>query len=399
MVPAPPGGYNVKVTAIRELISPQTMSRLNRWRKARAVFLRPDTSQAERAVAEILGRSWIRAQIYGRARRILLEKSAERLLAELEEGLGPFAAQLRVAPEDPAQTKWDAMGNLTPLPEAGHQVQALWLVDVLQSGEFFVEFQPIFLLQDGDTFGFEGLLRARQSDGALRLAAEIFPAARALRIEPEFERISWLHVLEAASRLPGDSILFLNVNPRLLVAGGPGLEALGQEAERQKFPYTRLALDLVEVERVESLERLKPALTVPRDLGVAIALDDVTSGYETLKYFQGLAPEWIKVDSAITRGIASDPRRRAILGFLGDVARESSFRLIAEGIESAADLDVCADVGVVAAQGYFLARPSKDPAPPSAEFQKWVDSRRRESSVDDIGSLETPSGSPPEPDL
>ena len=134
------------------------MSRLNRWRKARAVFLRPDTPQAERAVAEILGRSWIRAQIYGRARRMLLEKSAERLLAELEEGLGPFASQLRVAPEDPAQTKWDAMGNLTPLPEAGHQVQALWLVDVLQSGEFFVEFQPIFLLEDGDTFGFEGLL-------------------------------------------------------------------------------------------------------------------------------------------------------------------------------------------------------------------------------------------------
>ena len=191
----------------------------------------------------------------------------------------------------------------------------------------------------------------------------------------------------------------MNVNPRLLVAGGPGLEALGQEAERQKFPYTRLALDLVEVERVESLERLKPALTVPRDLGVAIALDDVTSGYETLKYFQGLAPEWIKVDSAITRGIAADPRRRAILGFLGDVARESSFRLIAEGIESAADLDVCADVGVVAAQGYFLARPSKDPAPPSAEFQKWVASRRREPSVDDIGSLEAASGSLPEPDL
>lgn len=388
------------VTGARHLLGPQTLGRLDRWRKARAVFLRPDSGQAERAVAELLGRSWTRAQIYGRARRILLEKNAERLLSELEEGLGPLAPHLRVAPEDPAQTKWDAMGNLTPLPVAGHEVRALWLVDVLHGGELFVEFQPIFLLATGEIFGFEGLLRARQPDGALRMAADIFPAARALRIEAEFERISWVHVLEAAVGLPEDTMLFLNVNPRLLISGGSGLEVLGEEVERMRFPYTRLALDLVEVERVESLEQLRPALTVPRDLGVTIALDDVTSGYETLKYFQGLAPEWIKVDSEITRGIASDPRRRAILAFLGDVARESSFRLIAEGIESAADLDVCVDVGVVAAQGYFLARPAREPAPPSAEFREWIASRQPTEEVGEVGSLEGPAGGAPhDPDL
>jgi EAL domain-containing protein (putative c-di-GMP-specific phosphodiesterase class I) len=387
------------VTGARHLLSPRTLGRLDRWRKARAVFLRPDSAEAERAVAEILGRAWTRAQVYGRARRILLDKSADRLLSDLEDGLGPLGAQLRVAPEDPAQTKWDAMGNLAPLPVAGHEVRALWLLDVIQGGEFFVEFQPIFLLNAGEIFGYEGLLRARSPDGTLHLAAEIFPASRALRIEAEFERISWVNVLEAGSRLPQESILFLNVNPRLLLAGGAGLEALGQEVERARFPYTRLAFDLVEIERVESLDRLRPALTVPRDLGVSIALDDVTSGYETLKYFQGLAPEWIKVDSEITRGIAGDPRRRAILGFLGDVARESSFRLIAEGIESAADLTVCAEVGVVAAQGYFLARPASDPPGPTAEFQKWIASRRKADEAGEIATLEGPAGGLPEPDL
>jgi len=383
------------VTGARQFLSPRTLGRLDRWRKARALFLRPDSAEAERAVAEVLGKAWTRAQIYGRARRILLEKNADRLLSELEEGLGPLAPQLRVAPEDATQTKWDAMGNLAPLPGAGHEVRALWLFDVLQRGEFFVEFQPIFLLRDGEIFGYEGLLRARSADGTLHLAAEVFPAARALRIEAEFERLSWVHVLEAAARLPGEALLFLNVNPRLILAGGAGLEALGQEAERTRFPYTRLALDLVEIERVESLDKLRPALLVPRDLGVSIALDDVTSGYETLRYFQGLAPEWIKVDSEITRGIAGDPRRRAILAFLGDVARESSFRLIAEGIENAADLDVCSDVGVVAAQGYFLARPAVDPPDASAEFQRWLASRQAPVEGGEI----RPSDGAPEPDL
>ena len=385
------------VAGIRSVLDGQTLGRLDRWRKARAVFVRPDGLEAERAVSQALGRAWMRAPIYGRARRILVERSAEKLLSSLEEALGPLAPRVRVAPEDAAQTKWDAMGNLAPLPGAGREVRSLWLADVIQAGDLFVEFQPVFLLSSPEPFGFEGLLRAHNPDGSVRLAAEIFPAAQALRIENEFERISWVSVLEAAGRLPQDSLLFLNVNPRLLISG-ESLAALGQEAERKQFPYTRLALDLVEIERVQYLERLRPVLTVPRDLGISIALDDVTSGYETLKYCEGLAPEWIKVDSEITRGIAGDPRRRAILKFLAQVAGDASFRLIAEGIERSEDLDVCAEEGVMAAQGYFLARPAAEPAGASAEFQRWLSERARREEIVLGEPSSAPAGGPTPPD-
>ncbi|MGH9400471.1 MAG: EAL domain-containing protein, partial [Thermoanaerobaculia bacterium] len=182
-------------------------------------------------------------------------------------------------------------------------------------------------------------------------------------------------VLEAGRRLPEDSLLFLNVNPMLLVEGDGGLAGLGREAERMEFPYARLALDLVEVERVESLERLSSVLAVPHDLGVSIALDDVTSSYGLLKYCAGLTPRWVKVDSAITRGIATDPQRRAILQLLSQVTRGARAGLIAEGIESGEDLDVCVEEGVFAAQGYFLARPAEMPAEASPEFDAWLDSR------------------------
>ena len=85
---------------------------------------------------------------------------------------------------------------------------------------------------------------------------------------------------------------------------------------------------------------------MPRDLGAVIALDDVTSGYGTLQLCHALQPEFIKVDSEVTRGSRMDPRRRAILKFLVDLSREFAFRLVAEGIESAEDLDVCAAEGV-----------------------------------------------------
>jgi EAL domain-containing protein (putative c-di-GMP-specific phosphodiesterase class I) len=354
------------------LLDGPTLGRLERWRKARAVFVRPDGTEAEHAVSRALGRLWARGQVYGRARRLVLEHSAEDLLAQLAKGLGALAGQVRVAPEDPSQTKWDAVGNLTPLSDASRRVAALWLVDVLRSGELFVEFQPIFELSSGEILGAEGLLRARSADGSVRLAADIFPAAQALGIEKPFERMSWVSVLEAARRLPEAILLFLNVNPQLLVGGAHSLEGLGREAERVEFPYTRLALDLGEIERVESLEVLQSALAVPHDLGVAIALDDITSGYGTLRYCAGLSPRWIKVDWAITRGVATDSRRRAVLKLLAQVARDASVGLIAEGIETGEDLDVCIEEGVSGAQGYFLARPSAELMDASPEFRAWL---------------------------
>ncbi|MGH9367547.1 MAG: EAL domain-containing protein [Thermoanaerobaculia bacterium] len=360
---------------LESIFDPRTLARLDRWRKARSLFLRPDSVPAERALAEALEKRWLRAQVYGRARRVLVER-IPALLPDLAEKLGPAAEHVRVSPEDANQTKWDAVGNLMPLKLACRQVRALWLLDALRSGSFFVEFQPIFDLRSGEPIGFEGLLRAQSPDGARHLAAEIFPAAAVLGIELAFERLSWITVLEAARRLPVEAMVFLNVNPQLLLQTDSSLSRLGEEAERMEFPYARLALDLVEIERIESLERLQQALAVPHDLGVSIALDNVTSSFGTLKYCSGLAPRWIKVDSEITHRIASDPQRRAILQLLAQVAREARVGLIAEGIESAEDLEVCVEEGVFAAQGYFLARPSAGPVPASEEFCAWLASRR-----------------------
>ena len=132
----------VKVSG--SVLDGQILGRLDRWRTARAVFVRPDGVEAERAVAAAFGRNWARASMYGRARRLLVERTPEQFLSDLEKGVGPLAERVRVAPEDARQTKWDAMSRLTPLPQARREVDALWLADEMTMGEFFVEFQPIF---------------------------------------------------------------------------------------------------------------------------------------------------------------------------------------------------------------------------------------------------------------
>ena len=87
--------------------------------------MRPDGVEAERALSLALGKSWSRGQIYGRSRRIAVDRTVPELLDRLADALGPLSEHVRVAPEDPAPTKWDALRTFGPLPESRRQVAAL----------------------------------------------------------------------------------------------------------------------------------------------------------------------------------------------------------------------------------------------------------------------------------
>lgn len=353
----------------------RTLGRLDRWRYARALFVRPDGAEAERAVALAFGRKWSRAQMYGRARRLLIESTPEAFLDQMQQTLGPLANDVRVAPEDPRQTKWDAMSNLAPLSRAKSEVHALWFADLFRGGDFFAKFQPIADVSRGDILGYEGLLRARSNPNS-RPSAEMFPAARVFRVERPFETLSWLSVLESAKVLPPGARLFLNVNPQLFADTSDGLHVLWRALADFAFPGSRLVLDLVEVENVTSLDALVRVVAEAREHGAAVALDDVTSPYRAIQLCEALHPEWVKVDCDITRGVARDVRRRPILKVFGRLARQFSFGLIAEGVETDSDLDACRTAGVVAAQGYFIGRPAADPPAAEPAFLDWVARRR-----------------------
>ena len=331
-------------------------------------------------MALAFGRRWVRAQVYGRARRLLLESDVEVFLEDLNDRLGSLADRVRVAPDDPVTTKWDSLGNLTPLPVARTEVRSLWLADLLRNSEFYSKFQPIADLRTGDVIGYEGLLRAR-AESANHPSGEMFPAARALGVERPFEILSWSCIVESVDRLPPESRLFVNVNPQLLNLEPDGLSELWRAIDASSLSASRVILDLVEVENVESLDSLSRTVAAARERGAQVALDDVTSPYRAIQCCEAFHPEWVKVDWEITRGVARDPRRRSILKSLGRLARHFSFGLIAEGVETSEDLDVCAASGVVAAQGYFIGRPAPEPTAPEPVFRRWIEARCRASEA------------------
>jgi len=90
-----------------------------------------------------------------------------------------------------------------------------------------------------------------------------------------------------------------------------------------------------------------------------MAVDDMGAGYSGLGQIMALHPRYLKLDRSLIKGIDVDRERAALVGALTEYARRVDSLLVAEGMESAAELRTLIELGVPLAQGYYLARPAR----------------------------------------
>jgi len=96
---------------------------------------------------------------------------------------------------------------------------------------------------------------------------------------------------------------------------------------------------------------------------VRLAVDDAGAGYASLRHILELAPDFVKLDIGLIRGIDADPARQALIAGMGYFAVKRRLRLIAEGIETAAELKALRALAVGYGQGYLLGRPQDGRGP------------------------------------
>jgi len=107
---------------------------------------------------------------------------------------------------------------------------------------------------------------------------------------------------------------------------------------------------------------LAQALAPLRERGAQVALDDAGAGYASMRHILQLQPDVIKLDMSITECIHSDRSRRALAKGLTNFAHEIGTQVVAEGVETAQELDALRELQVDLAQGYFLSRPLSEDA-------------------------------------
>jgi hypothetical protein len=126
-----------------------------------------------------------------------------------------------------------------------------------------------------------------------------------------------------------------------------------------------LVVEITEHAVVEDYDVLDHDLGALREHGTRVAVDDAGAGFASLQHVLRLRPEVIKLDMGLIRDIDADPVRQALVQSMVTFGRSMGSRVLAEGIESPAELDTLYGLGVDLGQGYLLARPGSLPGPPA----------------------------------
>lgn len=227
----------------------------------------------------------------------------------------------------------------------------------IDARSFAVAFQPIFSLRTGLVVGLEALCRLSPGRG---LSPDMwFTEARAAGLDVELEHVVLASALESARRRPAG--LFLSVNASPQVVTDPDFLALVERSGEDQ-----LVVEITEHDAVKDYDTLNSRLREARRLGVLVAVDDVGAGYANFRHVLTLRPDMIKLDVTLTTQIDADPSRRALAKGIVAAAWELGARVVAEGIETRAQFDALAGLGVELGQGYYLGRPG--PLPTSLQL-------------------------------
>jgi EAL domain-containing protein (putative c-di-GMP-specific phosphodiesterase class I) len=219
---------------------------------------------------------------------------------------------------------------------------------ILEQRDFALAFQPIFVLDGGEPLGAEALVRF---DGGRGEPPDVWLArAHEAGLGVELELAIVREAAGQLERLPCETVLTLNAGPDVLCSGRL-LDALGE------VPPGRIVLELTEHLRVEDYPHLGQVLGELRGAGMRLAIDDTGAGFASLTHILRLAPDYIKLDRQLTCGIDTDTGRRCLANSLARFAEETGAAMIAEGIETAAELEVLQELGIAHGQGFYLGRP------------------------------------------
>lgn len=229
--------------------------------------------------------------------------------------------------------------------------------DVLHGGGPGIVYQPIFRLSDRAVQGYEALARFPAGNGG---PDRWFAEAAIAGCQAELELTAIENALRGSAQLPPQ--LYLSVNASSDLLGDDRLVELVRTHSGR-----RLAVEVTEHVRVTDYSQLRVAAGRLRSLGVSIAADDAGAGFAGLRHLVDLAPDCIKIDMSIVRNADSDPARQAMISALVTFAEVTGAELLAEGIETEAELATMTRLGVQRGQGFLLGRPEPlDPAAATA---------------------------------
>ena len=235
----------------------------------------------------------------------------------------------------------------------------------LERGEFLLHYQPLVAVEDGRMVGVEALVRWQPPGETLAPPMRFIPLAEETGLIVALGE--WVLRTACAQaqawRDAGWPPLLLAVNLSARQFQQPGLiEQVRAALTDTGLPAASLELEITESALMQGQEAAA-TLTALKELGVRLAIDDFGTGYSSLAYLKRFPLDKLKIDQSFVRDIPHDSGDMEIAGAIIALARTLRLEVLAEGVETTAQLTFLREQGCDTCQGYLLSRPV-----PAAEF-------------------------------
>lgn len=319
---------------------------------------------------------------YGLAERIIsvtkapLVDARSGLQAELSVGIALSTEATRSAEEllrlaDAAI--FTAKRSGVPIDHANEDVRSQYertsmlatsISDAINTSKLRFDYQP-FLSFDSEpkVLGFEGLVRWGHETLGEVSASELIPLTTERTLIGPFTSWAFHQALSDASSVCGkyaelkDAFVTVNMSNRQLML--PNFldvfeSAVGSAGVRREV----LALEVTETQYIEAGSVAEHHLAELDRSGVVLLLDDFGAGHSSLEYLSRVPFSWIKLDRGIVTNLTRSPQTRRLVGAMVRACRDFGTEVIAEGIETEADLEAVQDIGISHGQGYLFGRPA-----------------------------------------
>ncbi len=217
-------------------------------------------------------------------------------------------------------------------------------------------YQPIVDLHELRIFSFEALTRGPKRS-SLESPAALFSVADEVDLTFELDRACFRGALRGAVGLESQHKLFVNLLPLSFYDSSFIEHEVHRLLEAADLRPHNIVFEITERLAIENFASFRRALANYTELGFGVAIDDVGTRHSNLETVMALRPHFIKVSDVLVRGIAESRVRREMLRSLRHIADAIDAVIVAEGIETEADLQVLMDLGIRFVQGYFLGRP------------------------------------------
>lgn len=234
---------------------------------------------------------------------------------------------------------------------------------VLGDKMLMTAFQPIRSLPDGDVIGVEALTRFVSDDGAS--ADHWFTEAESVGLGTDLEIAALLRALTAAQTVPVNLFIALNLTPATCM--DPRIQGLLEHAQ---VALDRIVIELNGPVPLDQYQSLTAALAPLRRSGLRLAVDGAGAGFTSMDQVLELHPDIIKLDRRFIADIDRSEGQRTRVAAMAELAHHIDASFTAQGVETRAELAAVTELGIVAAQGYLLGRPSVHPL----DWNAWIES-------------------------